>query len=167
MSSYKALSIPPPEQVRPGDAWTLALWVDSRDVCAEVTLGRLAAEGDVTVNGPIAVLSEPVRFVAASGTGGGAGGKGKAKGKAGSGAEGEKQDRIRRRMVLPPKRRRGTATMEIEEISQPEGDEEYDEKKEEDAEEENGHRVLVLTEQTSFDLDKVRLPETHGVGDSS
>lgn len=153
-SAYKALAVDPPKGVKVGEAWSLALF-SSAPVLRRgtaFTLPTAAASGqaptaaarwktdllelarveDSTRGGwsPIAVKSEPVRFTSAKG-GAAAGGKGAGKGKGKAAAssssdKAEKQDRIQRTFVLPPV---------VGRDDQPE---------------------LHLTEQTSFDLDKVR-----------
>lgn len=150
-SSYKPLSIPPPVGVQANQTWALALWATPALNLSPTTPQeqQLAAQKagwemdllDLVSSGRsacLSVVSEGVRFMGGSGkpTGGGGGGregkKGtskpvKGKGAGGGGKDvGEKQDRIKRAFVLPGM-----------------------------AEGAGGGRKVELTEQTSFDLDKV------------
>lgn len=137
-SAYKTLSVAPPRGVKAGDIWSLALFCPPSDVAAsspldaippyKTALVSLSSVEDAGAWAPVPVMSEPIRFTAAI-----KGGltavppvKGeKVKVKAAPTEKVAKQDRIQRAFVLPPR--------SLEESSS----------------------ELLLTEQTSFDLDKV------------
>jgi hypothetical protein len=142
-SAYKTLSIDPPTGVKSGETWLLALFCSPSNVGGassaaslgavpphKTSLVALSSVEDAGAWVPVPVMSEPIRFTAAA-KGGSANAPasrgGKVKTKAGPSDKVEKQDRIQRAFVLP--------------TPPAEGD---------------GPHEILLTEQTSFDLDKVR-----------
>jgi hypothetical protein len=176
-SSYKTLSVPPPSSATPNSTWHLALFVSppfshktSSSPPWELGLHDILSRGGrEDGEGALPVLSEGVRFVSptstaapiegkkmagaggkkaeaikAKGAGKGiaSGGKGgrNSNGRGGGGNAGEKQDRIRRVFDF--------SHSSCQNVTQ-EG--QVGEKR----------RKLVFTEQTSFDLDKVRQLSVH------
>jgi len=140
-SAYKTLAIDPPKGVKVGETWSLALYANP---CGSTSLTTPAWKSDFvqvaqlgqdnSVWTPIPVLSEPITFTAGSRRGSGAAsGKGKGKEKEKEKEKGKGNDKVNKQDRI-----RRTFV-----LPSPSTD---------------GPRELVLTEQTSFDLDKVRHP---------
>lgn len=133
-SAYKTLAIDPPKGVKAGETWSLALYSNSgRSTSSSpawksdfVQVAHLGQDNSVWT--PIPVLSEPIRFTVGS-RGGPAAAPGKGKGK--EKEKGKGNDKV-------DKQDRIRRTFVFPSAGA------------------DGPRELVLTEQTSFDLDKVR-----------
>lgn len=174
--------MPPPPTVTPDSVWHLALFTEptslpssaSRQNGGQPSTTRSASAWEVSLEdilgtpgelgAALPVLSEGIRFTGLIGGPSRGGTKGKPTkgkstdkgvkghgggggGKAGGGQTGEKQDRIRRVFDFPPRRPRRHHDSEFGQL----GDDEAAR-----ASIGSSRRKLVFTEQTSFDLDKVR-----------
>jgi hypothetical protein len=135
-SAYKTLAIDPPKGVKAGETWSLALYSNSgRSTSASpawksdfVQVAHLGEDNSVWT--PIPVLSEPIKFTAGS-RGGPAAAPGKGKGKEKEKGKGKGNDKVDKQDRI-----RRTFVFPSPGV--------------------DGPMELTLTEQTSFDLDKVR-----------